>query len=1538
MNEPKDIFKAFIQGTISFDRLLAAIDKISSEAPNKIPQLQALTALLEKKGKLSAEQRGTLQAHLALPSDAADKTQIAPNKVDDKTQIAPAAVNDKTVIAIDHATPDTDKTQISSRATTADTSAPPPTTSGIKTATRKISHEPQVGDTLKGRFVLEKVIGRGGMGVVFKALDNRKVEARDRHPYVALKLLNESFKNHEDSLIALQREARKAQDLKHPNVIGIFDFDRDENDNYFIAMELLQGRPLDEVIKEQHGVGMPQDRAMRMITMMGLALAAAHNQNPPIVHSDFKPGNVFLADDDDIKVFDFGIARAAKPKDINSQGSDVTAFDASTLGALTPTYASLEMLEGIEPDPSDDIYALAIVAYELFTGNRPFGRLPATEAKKQGLKPQQISSLTHRQWKGLQRGLAFDRKERTATAEEFLDDLRFRKSKLPLIASLSAITIGLISWLFIPPYLEKRQEEEISKAIKAAEPAQIPTLLESGAELSDENRQQLAEVALQQIINTIREGDSAEIQRTLNMIKRLPTALHKQVISNTKELILSYYIGEAERLFAPQQQHYNYLTASQTLSQASALYPDSVLIFKTQQRMDDSRNDLLNALDERFNKSLMAGRLLPVEDEDDIPEILTIISQLDPLHDLLNDARLANAYTEAATKALQKTAFAEAEQYANAGLALFNDDVALSNIKAKIHIARRGVEARKRLAAIQKSLQQNLASAATIDDYQDLTEELLDLKAAAPKDPLLKRAEKQLRLLLNKEISRLLESHDWQQSEKLLSHFNYLLSTAYQITQQKRLDKIKHQDEQRSNRLFANLLQAVAEEKLSQPEGESAIALLAKASRIVPNDPRINQSRNSIAYGYLLLARAERAEGQWQQAKEKIISGLEIGPSELIKQSLQAEQQSISTAEKGLQPPQTEREERSKQLQQEFTQAEKKMTSTARSSESLLAILDQLAEVSPSDPLLSSGRKQIAEQFHADSERLGQAQEWQQAITLAQQGIEVIPESISLSQQLIQLQQAQQKQHSAGQQLEIQAHKEKVEKLLTKATYSNGWQEDLNQAFAKLENWLLADDHWMVEIREKTGRLYLEEALRKRANKRFTNAESLLQIGEQFAPMMANTFNMERTALAADEVAWQKDNKARAEQARLDGFKKSLLTQAKANDTGKALLSLKSLRNKLPQHDHFLTKTAPTAIGNAYLRLAERRAKRRDYANAVTLIENGLKVAPALSSLQQKLTQYREERTIHKVRVALNKSSAEDLAHLKSELQSLQKRLPKRYPSLSKEFSENLAQRIRATQNRKVAQALLDATLKLFPESKTLQNINLATRTPTKTAQTTKSSPTAKDRCQAKFAGYGKRSSKFRCYDMISSKQKGPIMVVIPAGGGQDRPYAIGRYEISVGDYNNYCKLSGHCTAITGMSTRLPLSGISLESAQQYARWLSEKSGATYRLPTDQEWLHAARGKGSQPLSTDFNCLLLSGGAAVKGGTPVNVNVAPQNSWGLFNYVGNLQEWVAVGSGWQAIGGHYNDTAASCSINLLREHSGSSDKLTGFRLLREIKG
>lgn len=297
-----------------------------------------------------------------------------------------------------------------------------------------------VGSVLKDRFIIEKEIARGGMGVVYRARDIRKEQYQDRNSYIAIKVLGEECKAHPDSFIALQREAGKVQKLAHPNIVTVYDFDSD-GDTVFMTMELLEGESLERFFSHQGSSKLPVKEALTIIDAMGQGLAYAHQKG--IIHCDFKPGNVFLTKDGTVKILDFGIARAAKHSE--HVQLDVTRFDAGTFGALTPAYASCEMIENDTPDQRDDIYALACVAYELLSGRHPFNKLSATIARDSHLKPAPIKGLNKQQWKALLQGLAFERKTRPATVQQFLTQLNGSKKFLGLTRGWQATAgVGLI--------------------------------------------------------------------------------------------------------------------------------------------------------------------------------------------------------------------------------------------------------------------------------------------------------------------------------------------------------------------------------------------------------------------------------------------------------------------------------------------------------------------------------------------------------------------------------------------------------------------------------------------------------------------------------------------------------------------------------------------------------------------------------------------------------------------------------------------------------------------------------------------------------------------------------------------------------------------------------------------------------------------------------------------------------------------------------------------------------------------------------------
>jgi formylglycine-generating enzyme required for sulfatase activity len=176
-------------------------------------------------------------------------------------------------------------------------------------------------------------------------------------------------------------------------------------------------------------------------------------------------------------------------------------------------------------------------------------------------------------------------------------------------------------------------------------------------------------------------------------------------------------------------------------------------------------------------------------------------------------------------------------------------------------------------------------------------------------------------------------------------------------------------------------------------------------------------------------------------------------------------------------------------------------------------------------------------------------------------------------------------------------------------------------------------------------------------------------------------------------------------------------------------------------------------------------------------------------------------------------------------------------------------------------------------------------------------------------------------------------MVVVPAQGPSG-PYAIGKYEITVGEYNEFCRLSGHCQPLSDQDSGNPARGIDAERVQAYATWLSEMTGSLYRLPTVGEWAHAASAEGTAS-KRSVNCRVTRGGAILKGQSVLAVRAGQGNRWGLVNPIGNVQELVRDTDGLRAVGGSYADPLSSCDVSLQKPVE-TPDELTGFRLVREL--
>ena len=207
------------------------------------------------------------------------------------------------------------------------------------------------GSVIGNRYKILEKIGNGGMATVYKALD------QILNRYVAVKVLREEFTTDEEFIKRFNTEAQSAARLTHPNIVSVYDVGQ-ENNVYYIVMELIQGKTLKQIIEEDGFLSWKW--AVNIAIQIASALEMAHKNK--IIHRDIKPHNIMITEDGVAKVTDFGIAKAVS-------NSTITAFG-TTLGSVH--YFSPEHARGGYTDSKSDLYSLGVVMYEMVTGKVPF--------------------------------------------------------------------------------------------------------------------------------------------------------------------------------------------------------------------------------------------------------------------------------------------------------------------------------------------------------------------------------------------------------------------------------------------------------------------------------------------------------------------------------------------------------------------------------------------------------------------------------------------------------------------------------------------------------------------------------------------------------------------------------------------------------------------------------------------------------------------------------------------------------------------------------------------------------------------------------------------------------------------------------------------------------------------------------------------------------------------------------------------------------------------------------------------------------------
>jgi serine/threonine protein kinase len=332
---------------------------------------------------------------------------------------------------------------------------------------------------LNERFQILDLVATGGTSYVHRArdllADQHWHDGSDVAIKVTRRLPHMRALGPEFNARIIAYETQVARRLSHPGILRIFDFHRDGN-AHFLTMEYVPGEPLSERIRRAPRRRLPYEAVLTVLTEVSDALTAAHRAG--IVHSDLKPSNILLADNGGIKLIDFANARPT-----NSLSRRRRALDSGYVG-YSPAYASLETLEDLPATPSDDVYSLGCILYEMLAGTHPFERKSAIEVQRHGMRPARPAGVNIIQWWVLRKALNTNGRDRFQDANKFATAFRLsRNGPRHALSAMALAVAGLFAAAFFPsPQIPANAAPAYQKEL-AVVPNQIAAIMPGQAKL-----------------------------------------------------------------------------------------------------------------------------------------------------------------------------------------------------------------------------------------------------------------------------------------------------------------------------------------------------------------------------------------------------------------------------------------------------------------------------------------------------------------------------------------------------------------------------------------------------------------------------------------------------------------------------------------------------------------------------------------------------------------------------------------------------------------------------------------------------------------------------------------------------------------------------------------------------------------------------------------------------------------------------------------------------------------------------------------------
>lgn len=1188
----RNAFDSYARGDLAFETVLGRLERVVRRAPETAPRLLSLIAGAYEEERISARELSVLKQHVheALFQPGAGEAQTVVNAPGAAPRRAPGP---------------TATTPLGSGDTRNDSQLPTSDDIWLPPAQRPPgAGRLEPGDLVKERFRLLEVLGSGGMGTVYKGVDLLREEARDRQPFVALKVLNEDFRRHPDAFIALQREASRQQRLAHPNIATVYDFDRTAGGVVYIVMELLEGMALNRYVRKhvRPKGGLALAQAWSLIEPLGQALAYAHERG--VVHSDFKPGNCFLTRSGGVKVLDFGMARAvANPA---KGDSEKTLFDPARLGALTPAYASVEMLEGQEPDPRDDIYALACVIHELLTGHHPFGKLPASRARELGRVPAAVPGLGRRQNRALRRALAFDRASRTQGVGELLAELSGegrRSRQWRLAAAVAALALlGVVGGLTVPQQLAEREAAAYAERLLAADETALP-----GA---------------------------------VTALAALPEAQRREVVNRVRETLTAWYERRLEALFEPAAGRFAYAEARALLEQGKSLMPDSATLQNIHDRLEARRRDWLDGVARRVDRLVASPGTLPQAGAE-LPVTLARVRQVDPASPLLEDPRLRAAYLAEAEAALASGRLERGAALVEGGLALAPGDAELLATSHRLRAARERLANDRAQAELLVRLDARATAHGSLEGALADLDTLARLASLAPGHPRLGEIAAGLHEPLDEAVSALIQAHDPGAAEAWLARHDRLLLTLGLTGPYRTLERAVRAFEQERETVIARLHRTLGEAGGAGLGAEQAAALAAALEPLGRRDRDVAWAREALARALLSEALRSGAEGRPAEAARALATalGLVLDEGGSTPQTSAGEADALARLREALSGWDSDR-------------AGAGAEEPAPGLRALRAAADALEATDPMAVELAALRARVDAEAAEVVERDLARGDTAAALARVRATLALFPGLPGLTARHEALVRERIAEQAGERQRRLLRAQAQLDALLAREQPEPGTGAALGAALDTLAGQLPADSALLYAARARVAALYGRGQARLLAEGRLEQARALLAEARQLAPG-APALDTQRARLAEAEALAAEQARLAAERAELEAAQARFFAAVEANDLAAAQTLLAEIRPRLPPEDPFSAWRGPQALAALYGQLARAQAAQGALDQALELGRAALSLTPEAEPLAGEVGAWARERAAGRLTGLFEKGQTLDTPEARADVATL---------------------------------------------------------------------------------------------------------------------------------------------------------------------------------------------------------------------------------------------------------------------------------------------